>query len=77
MADGASNRLEWHVNSGDATFAQAASFIAAMFQELGLDHRHSSTEDLDTPDGTSAGTGDLRRDERGIHLRSRWTPTRM
>ena len=36
VADGASNRLEWYVNSGDATFVQAASFIAAMFQELGL-----------------------------------------
>ncbi len=36
VADGASNQLSWYVNNGDATFIQAASFIAAMFQELGL-----------------------------------------
>jgi len=35
-AEGVSTDLTWHVNSGDATFVQAASFIAAMFQELGL-----------------------------------------
>jgi len=36
-ADGADTSLTWHVNSGDATFVQAATFAAAMFQELGLD----------------------------------------
>lgn len=35
-ADGADTNLTWHVNSGDATFVQAASFIAAQFAELGL-----------------------------------------
>lgn len=36
-ADGANTHLTWHVNSGDTTFVQAASFIAAIFAELGLD----------------------------------------
>ena len=36
-ADGADTSLTWHVNSGDTTFVQAASFIAAVFAELGLD----------------------------------------
>lgn len=36
-ADGADTHLTWHVNSGDTTFVQAASFIAAVFAELGLD----------------------------------------
>ena len=35
-ADGADTTLTWHVNSGDATFVQAATFAAAMFAELGL-----------------------------------------
>lgn len=35
-ADGAKTELTWHVNSGDATMVQAVSFIAAMFEELGL-----------------------------------------
>lgn len=35
-ADGASTDITWHVNSGDATMTQAVSFIAAMFEELGL-----------------------------------------
>lgn len=35
-ADGADTTLTWYVNSGDATFVQAATFAAAMFQELGL-----------------------------------------
>ena len=35
-ADGADTNLTWHVNSGDATFVQAATFAAAMFAELGL-----------------------------------------
>lgn len=35
-ADGADTNLTWHVNSGDATFVQAASFIAAQFAEIGL-----------------------------------------
>ena len=35
-ADGADTNITWHVNSGDATFVQAASFIAAQFAELGL-----------------------------------------
>ncbi|MBQ2956967.1 MAG: ABC transporter substrate-binding protein [Clostridia bacterium] len=36
-ADGADTKLTWHVNSGDATFVQAATFAAAMFYELGLE----------------------------------------
>lgn len=36
-ADGADTNITWHVNSGDTTFVQAASFIAAQFAELGLD----------------------------------------
>lgn len=36
-ADGAKTKLTWHVNSGDATFVQAASYIAASMKELGLD----------------------------------------
>ena len=35
-ADGANTNLEWYVNSGDATFVQAANFIAATMEELGL-----------------------------------------
>lgn len=35
-ADGADTHLTWYVNSGDTTFVQAASFIAAQFAELGL-----------------------------------------
>ena len=35
-ADGTPTTLTWYVNSGDVTFVQAASFIAAMFQEIGL-----------------------------------------
>ena len=35
-ADGADTTITWHVNSGDATFVQAASFIAAQFAEMGL-----------------------------------------
>ncbi len=35
-ADGASTDLVWHVNSGDATLVQAATFASAMFYELGL-----------------------------------------
>ena len=35
-ADGTLTTLTWYVNSGDVTFVQAASFIAAMFQEIGL-----------------------------------------
>ncbi len=35
-ADGADTTLTWHVNSGDATFVQAAAFIQAMFYDLGL-----------------------------------------
>lgn len=35
-ADGADTNLTWHVNSGDETFVQAASFIAAQFAEIGL-----------------------------------------
>ena len=35
-ADGVSTDLVWHVNSGDATLVQAATFAAAMFYELGL-----------------------------------------
>ena len=57
VADGASNHLEWHVNSGDTTFTQAVSFIAAMFQELGLDIE-IRTENLDML-MESAGTGDF------------------
>ena len=36
VADGASNRLTFHVNSGDTTFVQAASYLAAQFAEIGL-----------------------------------------
>ena len=36
-ADGAATSLTWHVNSGDATFVEAATFAAAMLAELGLD----------------------------------------
>lgn len=36
VTDGASNQLTWYCNSGDATFVQAVSFIAAQMQELGL-----------------------------------------
>ncbi len=36
VADGADNTLTWYVNSGDTTFTQAVSFIAAQFAELGL-----------------------------------------
>ena len=35
-ADGADTDITWHVNSGDATFVQAAGFIAAQFADLGL-----------------------------------------
>jgi len=35
-ADGVSTDLVWHVNSGDATLVQAATFASAMFYELGL-----------------------------------------
>ena len=35
-ADGADTRITWHVNSGDATLVQAATFAAAMYAELGL-----------------------------------------
>lgn len=37
VADGTSNHITWHVNSGDETFVQAVSFIAAQFAELGLE----------------------------------------
>lgn len=36
-ADGADTHITWHVNSGDTVFVQAVSFIAALFQEIGLD----------------------------------------
>ncbi len=59
VADGASNQLEWYVNSGDATFVQAASFIAAMFQELGLTI-NIKTVDLNTlMDVANNGTFDV------------------
>lgn len=46
-ADGADTTLTWHVNSGDATFVQAATFAAAMFAELGLNIQ-IKTVDLST-----------------------------
>lgn len=46
-ADGADTTLTWHVNSGDATFVQAATFAAAMFAELGL-NIEIKTVDLST-----------------------------
>lgn len=36
-ADGADTHLTWHVSSSDTVFVQAVSFIAALFQEIGLD----------------------------------------
>jgi len=45
--DGADTTLTWHVNSGDATFVQAATFAAAMFYELGL-NLEIKTVDLST-----------------------------
>ena len=46
-ADGADTNLTWHVNSGDATFVQAASFIQAMFADMGL-NIEIKTVDLST-----------------------------
>lgn len=46
-ADGADTTLTWHVNSGDATFVQAVSYIAAMFQNIGL-NIEVKTVDLST-----------------------------
>ena len=34
--DGTPTTITWHVNSGDTTFVQAVSFIAAQFSDLGL-----------------------------------------
>ena len=45
--DGADTTLTWHVNSGDTTFVQAATFAAAMFYELGL-NIEIKTVDLST-----------------------------
>ncbi len=45
--DGADTNLTWHVNSGDTTFVQAATFAAAMFYELGL-NIELKTVDLST-----------------------------
>ena len=46
-ADGASTDLTWHVNSGDATFVEAATFVCAMLAELGL-NIELKTVDLST-----------------------------
>jgi len=46
-ADGADTTLTWYVNSGDATFVQAATFASAMFAELGL-NLEIRTVDLST-----------------------------
>lgn len=35
-ADGASTKLVWYVNSGDATFVNASAYIAAIMEEIGL-----------------------------------------
>ncbi len=35
-ADGTPTTITWHVNSGDTTFVQAVSYIAAQFSDLGL-----------------------------------------
>ncbi len=36
VADGASNTLSFYVNSGDTTFVNAASYLSAMYAEIGL-----------------------------------------
>lgn len=46
-ADGVSTDLTWHVNSGDATFVEAATFACAMMAELGL-NIELKTVDLST-----------------------------
>lgn len=56
-ADGASTNLTWHVNSGDATFVDAATFAAAMFAEIGL-NIEIKTVDLSTL-MTVAGSGEM------------------
>ena len=37
VADGTSNTLTFYVNSGDTTFVNAASYLSAMYTEIGLD----------------------------------------